>query len=207
MKSKSLIITGLVLALAGLTVQAQSSLKEKETGVGKRYEVDPAASAVKWHGAKVGTDHYGAVKLKSGWLTVAEGRITGGEFVADMNSIINTDLTSKSENAKLVGHLKSADFFNGKKFPESKFVITKVEAKADDTQQLTGDMSIRGIRKSLGFAATVKVKADTLRGTAKLAFDRAQHDVKFHSGTLEKLGDKLIYDNVPLQVELVAKAK
>lgn len=205
MNSKSLIIAGLMLALGGFTLQAQSSLKDQETG--KRYEIDPAASAVKWHGAKVGTDHYGTVKLKSGWLTVAEGRITSGEFVADMNSIINTDLTSKSQNAKLVGHLKSADFFNVKKFPESKFVITKVEAKADGTQQLTGDMTIRGISKSLGFAATVKVEGDTLRGTAKLAFDRAQHDVKFHSGTLEKLGDKLIYDNVPLEVELVAKAR
>ena len=199
MKTQSLLIAGLVLGLAALNTRAGEA--------GQRYEVNPAASLIKWHGSKVGTDHYGQVQLKSGWLTLTDGRITGGEFVADMNSIVNTDLTSKSQNAKLVSHLKSADFFNVKKFPESKFIITKTETKADGTEQLTGDMTIRGIAKTLGFTATVKVEGDTLRGTARLVFDRAQHNVKFHSGTLQKLGDKLIYDHVPLEVELVAKAR
>ncbi len=206
MKPNFLIVAGLLLALGMFSTSAEDAAK--------RYEVDPVASSIKWHGAKVGTDHYGKVKLKSGWLTVAGGRITGGEFVADMNSISNNDLSTKkgffggeSDNQKLVDHLKSADFFNVKKFPESKFVITKVETKADGTYQLTGDMTIRGISMSLGFAATVKIDGDTLRGTAKPAFDRAQHNVKFHSGTIAQLGDKLIEDNVPLEVELVAKTK
>lgn len=174
---------------------------------GRRYEVDSARSSVQWHGEKVGANHTGTISLKSGWLTVAGGKITGGEFVVDMNSIVNTDLTSKGQNQKLVNHLKSDDFFNAKKFPESRFVITGVETAGAGAYQLTGDMTIRGVTMSLKFTAAVTLDGDLLRGTAKLGFDRAKHEVKFNSGSFAtRLGDKLIYDNVPLEIELVAKA-
>jgi polyisoprenoid-binding protein YceI len=174
---------------------------------GKRFEVDPAASSIKWHGAKVGTDHFGKVRLKSGWLTLDGEQVTGGEFVADMTSISNDDLTSKSQNAKLVKHLMSDDFFNTKKFPESKVVIAKATPKGEGRHELEGLITIRNISQPLTFTAHITVAGDTLTGKGKLTFNRAKHEVKFHSGTAAKLGDKLIYDDVPLDVELVARAK
>lgn len=172
----------------------------------KRFEVDPAASSIKWHGAKVGADHYGIVRLKSGWLTLDGEHITAGEFVADMSSITNDDLTKKSEDTRLVKHLMSDDFFNTKKFPESKVVIAKAAPKGGGQHELTGLITIRNISQALTFTAHITVAGDTLTGKGKLTFNRAKHGVKFNSGTVAKLGDKIIYDEVPLAVELVARA-
>ena len=40
-------------------------------------------------------------------------------------------------------------------------------------------------------------------GTASLVFDRSKYNVKFRSGTFfENLGDKLIYDDIELEINL-----
>jgi len=174
----------------------------------KRFEIDPVASSIKWHGAKVGADHFGKVRLKSGWLTLDGEQVTGGEFVADMTSITNDDLSKKSQNTRLVKHLLSDDFFNTKKFPESKVVIAQATAKGGGQHELTGLITIRNIAQPVTFTAHITVADDTLTGKGKLTFNRAKHEVKFNSGSFAtRLGDKLIYDEVPLEVALVARAK
>lgn len=201
-----LIIATVLLGLGLGITQAQEAAK--------RYEVDATASSIKWHGAKVGTDHFGKIRLKSGWLTLTGDQLTGGEFIADMTSISNDDLSTKkgffggqSDNAKLVGHLMSEDFFAVKKFPESKFVITKAAAKGGGDYEISGNMTIRGITQPLAFTANIKRDGTRVNGKGTLTFNRAKHDVKFHSGTIAQLGDKLINDDVPLDIELVAKTE
>jgi hypothetical protein len=68
------------------------------------YKVDTEASQLKWTGYHLAKsyEHTGLIKLKSGKLTVSKGTITSGEFVADMNSITNTDITDADKNGKLV---------------------------------------------------------------------------------------------------------
>jgi polyisoprenoid-binding protein YceI len=43
-----------------------------------------------------------------------------------MNSIVDTDIADAGMNGKLVGHLKSDDFFSVVAFPTAELVITKV---------------------------------------------------------------------------------
>ena len=59
------------------------------------------------------------------------GKIVGGTFVIDMNSITCTDIKDDQYNAKLVGHLKSDDFFGVEKFPTATFEITGASPIAD----------------------------------------------------------------------------
>lgn len=193
-----LLIPALALALAG-ALHAQTGPQ--------RYVVDPAASVLKWHGSKVGADHFGKIKLKSGWLELKDGQITGGEFVADMTSIANDDLTSKTQNRKLVTHLMSDDFFAVKQHPESRFVIARGTAMGGGDYEIQGRMTIRGIMQPLSFTANIRVSGNQLIGNGKLTFNRASHDVKFNSGTFAKLGNKLIRDDVPLDIELVARSQ
>ncbi|MBK7652054.1 MAG: YceI family protein [Flammeovirgaceae bacterium] len=86
------------------------------------------ASQLKWTGYHLAKsyEHNGNVKIKSGSLSVADGKINSGEFIIDMTTISNNDLTDAKDNTKLVNHLKSDDFFNAKKFPEAKVVVKKV---------------------------------------------------------------------------------
>ena len=101
-----------VLFLAGtLSVSAQKS------------EINISKSVVEWTGKKIGGSHTGAIKLKSGNLGLKGGDIIGGIVVMDMNSITNTDLTDEGYNQKLVGHLKSDDFFGVEKFPAATLTI------------------------------------------------------------------------------------
>lgn len=46
-------------------------------------------------------------------------------------------------------HVRSADFLNSSKFPEAKFVSTKVTKVGDKGLDITGDLTIHGVTKSV----------------------------------------------------------
>ena len=52
-------------------------------------------------------------------------------------------------------HLKSPDFFDAAKYPEMKFVSTKVERKGKDKYVLTGDLTIKDVTKQVSFPFTM----------------------------------------------------
>ena len=72
----------------------------------------------------------------------------------DMASITCTDLTDAGYNAKLIGHLKSDDFFAVEKFPTAKLVITKASAFVNGEADVTVNLTI----KSTTLPITFKVK-------------------------------------------------
>ena len=121
------------------------------------FTVDTSASQLKWTGYHLAKsyEHNGYVKIKSGKFTVSGDKITSGEFVMDMSSISNNDVTNAKDNAKLVNHLKSDDFFNTKKFPEAKLVIKGSEVSGSGLK-VTADLTIRGITKAITFDATLQ---------------------------------------------------
>ena len=117
-------------------------------------KVDTAASVVGWKGAKVTGSHYGKIAVKSGKLDFNNGVLTGGSFEIDMNSITCEDMTGGGA-AKLVGHLKSDDFFGAEKYPTSKFVITQVVSRGTPgAYKVVGDLTI----KASSVASTVPSK-------------------------------------------------
>src|SRR5690606_39804074 len=73
------------------------------------YTVDAQNSLINWEGGKVtGDKHLGTIALKEGQVSVADGKVTNGKFVIDMNSINVTDITDAEKKAMLEGHLKGA---------------------------------------------------------------------------------------------------
>jgi polyisoprenoid-binding protein YceI len=156
-------------------------------------------STVIWTGKKVGGKHNGTINVKSGELSFdVAGNLIGGEFELDMNSILCTDL-SGSKAEKLVGHLKSDDFFGVDKHPTSSLKITDVSAKGNDIYQITSDITIKGTTKQITFEANVN--EDT--ATAQITIDRSEFNVRYGSGSFFKsLGNKAIKDKFTLDVEL-----
>ncbi len=49
-------------------------------------------------------------------------------------------------------HLKSADFFDAEKFPTMQLKSTRIAQKEDGELALTGDLTIRGVTRSVTFA-------------------------------------------------------
>jgi len=170
------------------------------------YKVDTEKSSIEWIGRKVTGQHNGVIKLAGGELAVAGNTVKAGTVTIDMNSITVLDLEGNSKD-KLTGHLKSEDFFSVEKNPTSKFQITKVSAASADRINVTGNLTIKGITKSLTFPATVKKQGDVVVAVAKgVKVNRAQYDIRYGSNSFfGDLGNKAIDDDFELAFNLVAK--
>lgn len=160
--------------------------------------VKTTESKVTWKAYKVTGSHTGTVALKDGALIFNEGTLTGGEFVVDMTTLISTDLEGEYKG-KLEGHLKSEDFFGVEEHPTASLLFTNVEASGKNSYEVTGDLTIKGLTKAVTFDVSIYGS----KATATLKIDRAQYNVRYGSGSFfENLGDKTIYDEFDLVVDL-----
>jgi len=185
-------VFSLALAMVfGIATATEPVAEEKK-------EVKTDASTVTWKAYKVTGSHTGTVALKSGALMFDGDKLTGGEFTVDMPTLISTDLEGESKG-KLEGHLKSDDFFGVENNAESKLVFTKVSASGKNSYEVTGDLTIKGITKPVIFDVSIYGS----KATATVKVDRTDYDIKFNSGNFfENLGDKVIYDEFDLVVDL-----
>ena len=167
---------------------------------GNPSKVDLTKSTVNWKAYKVTGEHEGDVTIKSADLDIENGQLRGGSFVIDVTTLKSTDLSGTWAD-KLNGHLKSADFFDVENHPTASFNITNVEAASNGGQfNVTGDMTIKGITKSITFPASITSNS----AKAEIKVDRTDFDVRYGSGKFfENLGDKTIDDEFDLIVNLV----
>jgi len=201
MKSVKFFLASLAATLFVSASVSATDLDKKATNL----KVNPAKSELTWTGKKVTGEHTGKIALKEGTITMDGAKLTGGKFVADLTSITNTDLTDKEYNAKLIGHLKSDDFFSVEKHPNATFVVTKATPKSTGVYEVTGDLTIKGITKPVTFPVTVKTTANGAEATGKIVVDRSKYDIKYNSKSFfENLGDKMINDDFTIDVKLVA---
>jgi polyisoprenoid-binding protein YceI len=174
------------------------------TGV-TNYNVNTGASNIVWKAYKVTGEHTGNVKIKNGSLTVADGKLTGGTFEVDMNSITCTDMQGEYAD-KLIGHIKSDDFFGAAKYPTAKYVITKaIPTDTKGNYKIVGNLTIKSTTKEVKFNANVTEANGAVTANGKMTIDRSEFDVKYGSGSFfDGLGDKTIYDDFDLQISLTA---
>lgn len=167
---------------------------------------DLTSSFVKWTGYKVTGQHFGKVMLKSGSLEFEGDNLIGGAFEMDMTSITVEDLSGEGAK-KLGGHLKSDDFFGVAAHPTSKFVITKVVSRGTPgAYKIIGNLNLKAATKELRFNADIKTIEGKQTAVAKIKLDRSEYDIRYGSGSFfENLGDKTIYDEFDLEINLVYK--
>ena len=165
---------------------------------GEKKEIKTDNSTVTWKGYKVTGSHYGTVALESGHLVFDEGKLTGGEFVVDMTTIVTDDLEGEYKG-KLEGHLKSDDFFGVEKFPTANLVFTKVKSTGKNSYEVTGDLTVKGISAPVTFEMSVYGN----KATANVKIDRTKYDIRYGSTSFfDDLKDKAIYDEFDLVTDL-----
>jgi polyisoprenoid-binding protein YceI len=163
--------------------------------------VSTKASSIVWNAKKVTGEHTGTIGISAGKLVVNKNQITGGNFTIDMKSIVCKDITDPEYNKKFVGHISSGDFFEIEKFPTAQFVITKVAGN-----QVSGNLTIKGITKAISFPAQIAVNNGKVSAKANITIDRTDYDIKFGSKKFfESIGDKAIFDDFSLAVTLVSE--
>jgi len=161
-------------------------------------------SNVKWYGDEItGKQHYGSLQFKEGRVILTgtgkiSDKIISGNFIVDMNSLSVEDLSGRGKNS-LEGHLKSDDFFSVSKYNYAFLKILDGNDPINGVQTLNGDLTIKGISNPVTFTMELNGK----KAKCILIFDRTKYDVKFRSGNFfQNLGDKLIYDDIKLEVSL-----
>ena len=115
-----------------------------------------------------------------------------------MESLLVEDLQGEW-GKKLEGHLKSPDFFSVVKFKESSLKTVSSIKISDNNFKVDGILTIKDISHPITF--DLSINENIL--SANLVFDRSKYDVRFRSGSFfENLGDKLILDDIELEVIL-----
>jgi polyisoprenoid-binding protein YceI len=179
---------------------------------GTLYKVDIQQSSLRWIGYYLFSfgEHNGTINLKKGELVMTNDQLTGGSFEIDMTTITNLDMPADDGGNSLVNHLKSDDFFSTDKFPSASFEIAKVEPIKDATAdqpnvEITGTLTLKGVKNTLKFPAKVKSNGSTITAEAKFKFDRTKWNVHYNSGKIfSDVGDGAISDAIG--IELIIRA-
>lgn len=157
-------------------------------------------SKVEFTGSKVTGKHDGGFKAFSGTIDLVNNKAEESKVAVDidMNSIF-------SDDEKLTGHLKTADFFDVEKFPKASFVSTKIvpdAAKGAGNYTVTGDFDLHGQKKSITFPAKIEVKDDKVEVDAEFSINRKDFGIVYAGKT-----DDLIRDDVVIKLDLESPRK
>lgn len=191
---------------SGTKLESSDSKLSAANGDGIIYTVDTANSIIEWEGAKLTYAHHGYISISEGSITMDGDEITGGKFSIDMNSIVNLDVEDEEKNAMLVGHLKSADFFETENFPMATFEITSAKKLEASSYEISGNLTLKGTSRGITFVSDVVVDGNSLSATtAQFVIDRSEWNVRYGSTSFfDDLKDDFIKNEIGLVIKLKA---
>jgi polyisoprenoid-binding protein YceI len=158
------------------------------------YGFDQSSSKVEWIGSKVTGKHEGGFKAFTGTVSLVDGAPEKSSVTVD----IDTD-SLFSDAEKLVGHLKSPDFFDVAKFPKATFASTAVKAGGEKgaSHTVTGNLTLHGVTKSVSFPATIKTNPSGVDVDAEFAINRKDFGLVYAGKP-----DDLIRDDVVIKLTI-----
>jgi polyisoprenoid-binding protein YceI len=207
--SATLLVSLFATSCGGGAVSSTDAQDEAQAGeLSMSYAVNSEESTIEWVGTKItGSSHNGTIAISNGILNVEEGNLAAGNFDIDMNSIVCLDLEDQESNGKLVGHLKSDDFFDVANFPSATFAITAVKALegGESTHEISGNLTIKGNTRNISFPASISMDENGLSASASFTIDRTEWDVRYGSTKFfEGLKDNAINNDIALTLSLNA---
>ncbi len=170
------------------------TIETNEPGIGGTYTIDTSKSTFRWVGAKVTNQHEGGFSVYDGTITV------DGKDVSHVR--INVETSSIwTDSEKLIGHLKSPDFFNVEKFPTAVFEASSFEPtdSAGATHMVTGNLTMLDSTKSISFPATISVDESGVRAQANFIINRQNWGITYPGAP-----DDLISDDVRITFDILA---
>ncbi len=158
-----------------------------------------ADSKVQFVGAKVTGKHDGSFGTFNGTVSLVGSDPTKSQVTVEIDTA-----SIDSDNPKLTGHLKNADFFDVEKFPKARFESTTIKAGGEKgaSHTVTGNLEIRGQKKSITFPATIKVEAGKASVDAEFSINRKDFGLNYPGKV-----DDLIRDDVVIKLAIRAAAK
>ena len=192
-------IGGLVLTLLIICFTGSIQLAD----AADTYEIDTAHSMILFRAKHSGVSYnYGRFNEFTGKLMIDETDISKSmvEFEVKTASV-------DTANEKRDQHLRSSDFFSAKQFPVITFKSTKVSMKEgkEDMLEITGDLELLGVKKSITVDVEITGKAKGRQGEPLIGFEsiftikRSEFGMTYGAGAVS--------DDIRLIVTIEAKGK
>jgi polyisoprenoid-binding protein YceI len=102
-----------------------------------------------------------------------------------------------SDDEKLTGHLKNADFFDVKKYPKATFESTKIEKVSDTEAKIHGKMTMLDKTEELVVPVKVDANDERIQLNASFKLDRTKWGMNYGKGKIN--------DEVEMTIELAFK--
>jgi len=178
-----------------VTGEAAPVASQPATGQGQKYVITPQNSQIAFVGSKVTGSHNGSFGEFSGQIDYAG---------TPEQSRVNINIKSESittDTPDLTKHLKTADFFDVAKYPESKFVSTAIKAGGEGgaSHTVTGNLTLHGVTKSVTFPATINVTPDVATVDSTFSINRKDFGINYAGAA-----DNAIRDNVVMTLKIRA---
>ena len=158
------------------------------------FQINTTTSVINWTGhAEIGSySPAGTLNFKGGNVTINNKKITAAMLTVDMKSM-------KQENQHLLEHLKSDDFFDVEKFPDSKITIDNVVSGVAH-----GQLTIKNRTLSFQCPISVQTKDGFTVVSGKTMVDRTKYGIIYNSGNFfSGLGDKAIRNTFDIEFIIV----
>lgn len=158
--------------------------------------ISPANSKIEFVGSKVTGSHTGSFQQFSGTVDLVAAKPENSQVRVEMDteSIVTDD-------ERLTGHLKSADFFDAANFKKATFVSTEIRpgGSSGATHTVTGNLELHGVKKSITFPATIAVNNDAATLKSEFAINRKDFGILYAGKA-----DDLIRDDVVIKLSINA---
>lgn len=133
-------------------------------------------------------------------LNGANPEESSAEITIDASSV-------DTSNQQRDDHLRSGDFFANDEFPSITFKTTKIEGDGEE-YQITGDLTIRGITKSVTFDAEILGYGLDGGGNTRVGFEGSavvnRQDWNINWNMALEAGGVMVSDKVTLEFEFSA---
>jgi len=162
---------------------------------GQKYQITPQNSKIEFIGSKVTGKENGSFGEFSGQIDYA-----GAPENSRVSITIKSDSITTGE-PDLTKHLKTADFFDVAKYPETTFVSTAIKPGGDKgaTHTVTGNLTLHGVTKAITFPATINVTPDAATVESSFSINRKDFGINYAGAA-----DNLIRDDVVLTLHVHA---
>ncbi|MFT7328017.1 MAG: polyisoprenoid-binding protein YceI [Crocinitomicaceae bacterium] len=156
------------------------------------YIANTGDSFTGWKGKTVATQHNGTVYLKSGNIKIIDSEVSGN-IIFDMSTI-------RSEiGLGLDDHLKSKDFFDISKYPE-----TTIEITGYFNGEVQGELTIKDTVQPVSLPVNISQEDNNIYMNGMFELDRTLWDIVYNSSSiLSDLGDLAINDFIEFEIEFI----
>jgi len=173
-------------------VVSEAAAVSQDLEPGVRYRLTEN-SVIGFMGSKVHGNHPGGFNEFTGEIVLVDDDPTRSrvEVTIDTGSVW-------SDEARLTDHLRTSDFFDVPSFPVARFTSTAVE-RVDAGFEITGNLDLRGVSKSITIPAEVTVEPERITARADFHIKRFDYGIEYPG----KAND-LIRDEVLIHLEIEA---